>query len=49
MPKDCQKLYRQFIRLGKQAKIVKRDIKEFIQKKVGFVQWINENNFIIFF
>jgi hypothetical protein len=38
MPKDCQKLYRQFIRLGKQAKIVKRDIKEFIQKKVGFVQ-----------
>ena len=37
MPKDCQKLYRQFIRLGKQAKIVKRDIKEFIQKKVGFV------------
>ena len=38
MPKDCQKLYRQFIRLGKQAKIVKRDIKEKKKKKVGFVQ-----------
>ena len=37
MPKDCQKLYRQFIRLGKQTKNVKRDYKEFFQKKIGFV------------
>ena len=37
MPKDCQKLYRQFIRLGKQTKIIKRDFNEFFKKKVGFV------------
>jgi len=37
MPKDCQKLYRQFIRLGKQTKIMKRDMKEFMKKKIGFV------------
>ena len=40
MPKDCQKLYRQFIRLGKQTKNVKRDYKEFFQKKIGFVPWL---------
>ena len=37
MPKDCQKLYRQFIRLGKQTKIIKRDFKEFFIKRAGFV------------
>ena len=37
MPEDCQKLYRQFIRLGKQTKIMKRDMKEFMKKKIGFV------------
>ena len=37
MPEDCQNLYRQFIRLGKQTKIVKRDMKEFMKKKIGFV------------
>ena len=37
MPQDCQKLYRQFIKLGKQTKIVKKNMKEFIKKKIGFV------------
>ena len=37
MPEDCQKLYRQFIRLGKQTKIIKRDFKEFFKKRAGFV------------
>ena len=37
MPKDCQKLYRQFIRLGKQTKIIRQDMKEFMKKKIGFV------------
>ena len=37
MPQDCQKLYRQFIKLGKQTRIVKKNMKEFIQKKIGFV------------
>ena len=37
MPKDCQKLYRQFLKLGKQTKIVKKNMKEFMKKKIGFV------------
>ena len=37
MPKDCQHLYRQFIRLGKQTKVIKKELKEFIRKTKGFI------------
>ena len=37
MPKDCQHLYRQFIRLGKQTKVIKKDLKDFIRKTKGFI------------
>ena len=37
MPKDCQHLYRQFIKLGKQTKVIKKDLKDFIRKTKGFI------------
>ena len=37
IPKDCQHLYRQFIRLGKQTKVIKKDLKDFIRKTKGFI------------
>ena len=37
MPKDCQKLYRQFVKLRKQTKSIKNEFKEFAKDKVGFV------------
>ena len=35
MPKDCQMLYRQFISLGKQTKIVKKYYKDIIKNSIG--------------
>ena len=37
MPKDCQILYRQFISLGKQTKIVKKYYKDIVKNSVGVV------------
>ena len=37
MPKDCQMLYRQFISLGKQTKIVKKFYKDFVKNSIGVI------------
>ena len=37
MPKDCQHLYRQFVKLRKQTKTIKNEFNEFAKDKVGFV------------
>ena len=37
MPKDCQMLYRQFISLGKQTKIVKKFYKDYVKNSMGVV------------
>ncbi len=37
MPKDCQMLYRQFINLGKQTKIVKRHFKDIVKNNIGII------------
>ena len=37
MPKDCQKLYRQFVKLRKQTKSIKIEFNEFAKDKIGFV------------
>lgn len=37
MPIDCQKLYRQFIKLRKQTKSIKNEFNEFAKEKCGFV------------
>ena len=37
MPKDCQHLYRQFVKLRKQTKTIRNEFNEFAKDKVGFV------------
>ena len=37
MPKDCQILYRQFISLGRQTKIVKKYYKDIVKNSVGVI------------
>ena len=37
MPKDCQMLYRQFISLGKQTKIVKKFYKDLVKNSIGVI------------
>ena len=37
MPKDCQHLYRQFVKLRKQTKYIKNEFNEFAKDKYGFI------------
>ena len=37
MPKDCQHLYRQFVKLRKQTKYIKNEFNEFAKEKHGFI------------
>ena len=37
MPKDCQHLYRQFVKLRKQTKFIKNEFNEFTKDKYGFI------------
>ena len=37
MPKDCQKLYRQFVKLRKQTKSIRIEFNEFARDKIGFI------------
>ena len=37
MPKDCQHLYRQFVKLRKQTKFIKNEFNEFAKDKYGFI------------
>ena len=37
MPKDCQHIYRQFVKLRKQTKYIKNEFNEFAKEKHGFI------------